>query len=98
MQPAGLAAFDRRTDDRSAVYSYEQRQAAALSPAECRAIKADPAAWRFFEAQRPSYKRIVAWWIHSAKKPETQSRRLAVLIDCSARGRLIPPAIPTPKS
>jgi uncharacterized protein YdeI (YjbR/CyaY-like superfamily) len=97
MQPAGLAAFERRTPDRAVVYSYEQRQAAALSPAERRAVKANPAAWNFFEAQPPSYTRTVAWWIQSAKKAETRERRLTTLIDCSARGRLVPPFIPRPQ-
>jgi uncharacterized protein YdeI (YjbR/CyaY-like superfamily) len=97
VQPAGLAAFERRTPDRSVVYSYEQRQAAVLSPAERRAVKADPAAWSFFEARPPSYKRTVAWWIQSAKTAETRQRRLALLIDCSARGRLVPPFIPRPQ-
>jgi uncharacterized protein YdeI (YjbR/CyaY-like superfamily) len=97
LQPAGLAAFERRTTDRSAVYSYEQRRSAALSPAEHRAVKADQAAWRFFEAQPPFYKRTVAWWIQTAKKEETRTRRLAILIDCSARGRLVPPFIPRPQ-
>ena len=97
MQPAGLAAFERRTPDRSVVYSYEQRQAATLSPAERRAVKANPAAWSFFEAQPPYYKRSVAWWIQTAKKEETRTRRLAILIDCSARGRLVPPFIPRPQ-
>ncbi len=96
-QPAGVAAFERRTADRSVVYSYEQRRTATLSPAERRAVKANPAAWSFFEAQPPSYKRTVAWWIQSAKKPETRTRRLAALIDCSARGQLVPPFIPRPK-
>jgi len=97
MQPAGLAAFERRIPDRSVVYSYEQRRAATLSPAERRAVKANPAAWNFFEAQPPSYTRTVAWWIQSAKKAETRERRLATLIDCSARGRLVPPFIPRPQ-
>ena len=66
MQPSGLAAFERRMPDRSAVYSYEQRRAATLSPAERRALEAIPAAWSFFAAQPPSYKRTVAWWIQSA--------------------------------
>ena len=96
-QPAGLAAFERRTPDRSAVYSYEQRRAAALSPAERLAVKANPAAWSFFEVQPPSYRRTVAWWIQSAKKTETRARRLAVLIDCSARGQLVPGFIPRPQ-
>jgi len=96
VQPPGLAAFERRSPDRSAVYSYEQRQAAALSPAERRAIKANPAAWRFFESQPPHYKRTVALWIQSAKKAETRARRLASLIDLSARGRMVPPFVPRP--
>jgi len=95
-QPAGLAAFERRTPERSAVYSYEQRQAAALSPAERRAVKANPAAWSFFEAQPAHYKRTVALWIQSAKKAETRERRLASLIDLSARGRMVPPFVPRP--
>ncbi len=90
MQPPGLAAFERRTDDRSMTYSYEQRQAAALTPAERKALKTIPAAWAFFESQPPSYRRIVAWWIQSAKREETRKRRLAVLVDCSAHGQLIP--------
>ena len=97
MQTVGLAAFERRIPDRSAGYSYEQRRAAALSPAERRAVKANPAAWSFFEAQPPSYRRTVAWWIQSAKKTETRARRLAVLIDCSARGQLVPGFIPRPQ-
>ena len=30
MRPAGLAAFERRSDDRTAIYAYEQRKAAKL--------------------------------------------------------------------
>ena len=32
MRPAGLAAFEARSDDRTAVYSYEQRHEAAFAP------------------------------------------------------------------
>ena len=35
--------------------------------------------------------------IQSAKKTETRDRRLAVLIDCSARGQLVPPFLPRPQ-
>src|SRR3979411_495207 len=34
MRPSGQAAFERRGDDRSAIYSYEQRKAATLEPAD----------------------------------------------------------------
>lgn len=97
MQPPGLAAFERRASDRSVIYSYEQRQVAALTPAERKAVKANAPAWAFFASQPPSYRRIVAWWIQTAKKDETRRRRLDVLIDCSARGQLVPPFIPRVK-
>jgi len=93
MQPPGLAAFERRTDDRSRLYSYEQRQTATLSAAEQRAFKANPAAWTFFSAQTPSYRRTAAHWVQDAKKEETRQRRLTVLIDSSSRGELAPPFI-----
>src|SRR5947199_8664703 len=37
MRPAGLAAFERRSEDRSAIYAYEQRKDAKLDPAAERA-------------------------------------------------------------
>ena len=30
MRPAGVAAFERRSDDRTAIYAYEQRRTARL--------------------------------------------------------------------
>jgi uncharacterized protein YdeI (YjbR/CyaY-like superfamily) len=89
--PAGLAAFERRTDDRSAIYSYEQRKAAKLEPDQERRLGADERANAFFEAQPPSYRRAAIHWVTSAKKPETRERRLAQLIECSAAGRAVPP-------
>jgi len=97
MQPAGLAAFQRRTEDRSRIYTHEQKQAVALSPADQRQFKKHPDAWAFFTAQAPSYRRACAWWLQSAKKDETRQRRLSVLIDVSGRGEYPPPFIPRPK-
>jgi uncharacterized protein YdeI (YjbR/CyaY-like superfamily) len=96
-QPAGLAAFERRTPGSSAVDSHAQRRDATLTPAERRAVRANPEAWRFLETRPPSYRRAMAGWIQSAKKAETRGRRLATLIDCSARGRLVPPFVSRPQ-
>src|ERR1700694_4428900 len=41
MSPAGLKAFERRTDERSAIYSYEQRTKARLDPAAERLFRAN---------------------------------------------------------
>jgi uncharacterized protein YdeI (YjbR/CyaY-like superfamily) len=92
--PAGLDAFARRTDDRTAIYSYEQRKAAKLGPDHERRLRADARASAFFEAQPPSYRRAAIHWVTSAKKPETRDRRLQQLIECSAAGRLVPPLRP----
>jgi uncharacterized protein YdeI (YjbR/CyaY-like superfamily) len=91
MRPAGLAAFERRSDDRTGIYSYEGRQAAAFEPEQERAFKADAAAWAWFQEQTPSYRRTATHWVISAKKPETRERRLQRLIEDSAAGRTIPP-------
>jgi uncharacterized protein YdeI (YjbR/CyaY-like superfamily) len=92
--PAGLAAFERRADDRTAIYSYEQRKAAKLEPDQERRLRADEGASAFFDAQPPSYRRAAIHWVTSAKKPETRERRLAQLIECSAAGEPVPPLRP----
>jgi uncharacterized protein YdeI (YjbR/CyaY-like superfamily) len=89
--PAGLAAFDRRADDRTAIYSYEQRRNAKFEPDQERRLHADERAFGFFEAQPPSYRRAAIHWVTSAKRPETRERRLTQLIECSAAGRPVPP-------
>jgi uncharacterized protein YdeI (YjbR/CyaY-like superfamily) len=49
MRPAGLAAFERRTDARSAIYAYENRPKAFDAASE-RAFRKQAKAWRFWEA------------------------------------------------
>ena len=90
MEPPGLEAFNRRTDDKSAIYSYEQMQTAKLPEKYGKQFKAKKKAWEFYKAQTPSYKRMTAWWVISAKKEETRIRRLGQLIEHSAKGRRHP--------
>jgi hypothetical protein len=94
MQPAGRRAFQARADEKSAIYSYEQRKAARLEPADERRFRANAKAWAFFDAQPPWYRRVAAYWVVSAKRPETRARRLAALISDSARGRTVGPLTP----
>jgi uncharacterized protein YdeI (YjbR/CyaY-like superfamily) len=91
MHAAGRKAFDARTDDRSALYSYEQRHAAKLPPEQERQFKANKEAWKWFQAQPTSYRKAAIWWVVSAKKDETKARRLAAVIDDSAHGRTVQP-------
>ena len=87
MTPAGIAAFERRTDERSKIYSYEQEAPAELSPAEVRAFKRNRAAWRYFENAPPGYRQQMLHRICHAKRPETRAARLDKLIAASAAGR-----------
>jgi uncharacterized protein YdeI (YjbR/CyaY-like superfamily) len=91
MRPSGRAAFDARKGDRSGIYSYEQRKDVKLDPAGQRAFKANPKAWDFFRSTAPSYQRTAIWWVVSGKQEATRARRLAKLIDESARGRTLAP-------
>jgi uncharacterized protein YdeI (YjbR/CyaY-like superfamily) len=90
MHAAGLAAFGKRAGDRSAIYAYEQRTTAKLPPNLEKKFREHCDAWDFFQRQAPWYKRTSSYWIISAKKEETRLKRLAILIDCSGRGRSIP--------
>jgi uncharacterized protein YdeI (YjbR/CyaY-like superfamily) len=91
MRPAGRAAFERRSDDRTAIYSHERRRAAAFTAEQEAAFKSDRAAWAWFQDQPPSYRRTATHWVISAKREETRERRLRRLIEDSAAGRTIPP-------
>ncbi len=87
MQPAGKEAFARRTARKSGVYSYEQAGTLALSPRELQAFKANPVAWRYFETAAASYRKVMVFWVVSAKQQTTRARRLERLIEASADGR-----------
>ncbi|MGK2856642.1 MAG: YdeI/OmpD-associated family protein [Thermoanaerobaculia bacterium] len=89
MTEAGLATFARRNEEKSRTYSYEQVKRAELEPAQAAAFRKNKPAWRFFESQPPSYRHMVAWYITSAKRPETREARLAKVIEASAAGRRV---------
>ena len=89
MQPAGLAAYKRRSEKRSEVYSFEQGNV-KLAPEYEQQLKANPDAWEFFQSLPPSVKKPSVWWVMSAKQESTRQRRLGILIECSATGQRIP--------
>ena len=96
MEEAGLKAFAARQENRSGIYSYEQRSP-ELPAQYAKKLKKNAAAWKFFQAQPPSYRKAVNWWVVSAKQEETRLKRLGKLIDDSAEGRRIPQFTPIKK-
>jgi uncharacterized protein YdeI (YjbR/CyaY-like superfamily) len=97
MRSPGQTAFEKRMESKSGIYSHERGQPAdqvklqTLTRKHQAALKANRKAWEFFRVQAPWYRRAAAFWINSAKRPETQHKRLETLIRDSARCRPIPP-------
>jgi uncharacterized protein YdeI (YjbR/CyaY-like superfamily) len=89
MRPAGLKAYQARKENKSGIYSYEQRTAKLVPPYD-RLLRANALAWKFFEQQPSSYRKAISWWIVCAKKEETRLKRLEKLIMHSARGERLP--------
>ena len=95
MTPAGLAAHEARDPTNLRKASYEQL-AVSLAPKLLKRFHAHKHAWKFFEQQAPYYRRTALWWIASAKREETQLRRLEILITDSAANRRL--GLLTPKA
>jgi uncharacterized protein YdeI (YjbR/CyaY-like superfamily) len=87
--PAGEKAFAARKENRSGIYSYEQRSAELIEP-YAGTLRRNKAAAKFFASQPPSYRKAANWWVVSAKQEETRLRRLEKLISLSAAGQTIP--------
>lgn len=88
MRPAGLRAFEARKENRSGIYSYENRPETLPAPYE-KKLRKNPDAWKAFLALPPGYRRTLTWWVLSAKKEETRLLRLEQLIADPSRGRAL---------
>jgi uncharacterized protein YdeI (YjbR/CyaY-like superfamily) len=89
IHPRGRAAFEKRDEARSRIYSYENR-ARGFDDTTAAEFREHARAWKFFEAQAPSYRAIASFWVMSAKREETRRRRLESLIEHSRRGERLP--------
>jgi uncharacterized protein YdeI (YjbR/CyaY-like superfamily) len=97
MRPAGLQAFQLRKENKSGIYSYEQRSVDLDSPYADQ-LKQNQPAWEFYQTQTDYYRRAVNWWVVSAKTEETRLKRLEQLIEFSAMGEKIPAMSRTKKA
>lgn len=87
MQPAGLAAFEKRTVEKSRIYNYEQKGEPVFDPSFAKKFKANKKAWEFFCGLPPYYRRGETRWVHGAKQEATRLRRLDQLIAACEGGR-----------
>jgi uncharacterized protein YdeI (YjbR/CyaY-like superfamily) len=86
MSPAGVKAFAARQEKRSGIYTFE-REDIAFDATQEKLLRANAAAWKFFQAQPPGYRKLATGWVISAKQEVTRQRRLTTLIEDSAQGR-----------
>jgi uncharacterized protein YdeI (YjbR/CyaY-like superfamily) len=86
LRPAGEQAFEK---SRTSTYSYESRPQ-SLGRSLVARFRASEKAWRFFKLQPPWYQRTIAFWVMSARRPETREKRFALLLRCSEAGEAIP--------
>ena len=86
----GRAVRARWDDAKAAGYSHETPRS-VLDDEAIALLRRNARAWRFWEAQIPSYRKVAGHWVTSAKREETRTAHLASLIDCCARGVAIPP-------
>lgn len=88
MFPSGIVAFEKRKEDKSMIYSFEQNVVELPSNFE-ELFRANPKAWDFFTKQAPSYQKTAIWKIISAKLEATKIRKLHQLITDSENERKI---------
>ena len=79
MKPAGIAAFQKRKEEKSAIYAYENERKQFSEEFE-KQFKANEKAWNFFEKQANWYKKQMTGWVMTAKQETTRARRLEKLI------------------
>lgn len=88
MKPAGLAAWEKRSEARSGVYSYENKPEQFSPELEAR-FRENAVAWEFFSGQSTSYKRTVMYYVMDAKQEATRFSRLDKLIKACQEGKRI---------
>lgn len=89
MRAAGRKAFEARDAARTAAL-HAVRDNPRLDTARAAAFEANRTAWEFFQAQPPGYRRQAIWWIVSAKREDTRTRRFDQLLALSAARRRLP--------
>lgn len=89
MHASGLRAFEER-DRRKDPSSTDTLPDDLPDEAQDR-IRANPAAWAYWQRQPPGYRRGVTHWVLSAKRQDTRDRRLATLVEDCAAARPVKP-------
>ncbi|MBV4358383.1 YdeI/OmpD-associated family protein [Pinibacter aurantiacus] len=85
MQPAGMESFAKRTEKKSRIYVHENEEIELASEYK-KLFTANKKAWKYFQSLAPSYRKLSASWVMTAKQNDTQLKRLQQLITDSEAG------------
>ena len=93
MHAAGLAAFNARDEGTKPNYSFEHGPK-TLGAGIARQVRANRKAWAFWESCPPYYRRVVSFYIMSAKREETRQRRFETVLRYAEKGERLPMLTP----
>ena len=82
MQPAGLKIYADRNSNKANVYAFEQEKL-QFSQEYLNIFQENEKAWNYFQDLAPYYKKNSIYWVMTAKRTETQQKRLKKLIEDS---------------
>ncbi len=88
MQAAGMAAFAKRNEKKSAIYAYENELKQFSADFE-KQFQANAKAWEFFQKQANWYKKQMTSWVMTAKQEATRQSRLERLVIASENQRKV---------
>jgi uncharacterized protein YdeI (YjbR/CyaY-like superfamily) len=85
LAPAGIAAIERAKQDGtwSALDAIERLEEPADLAAALDTVAAARASWNGFS---PSSRKAILWWVVSAKRPETRTKRIDQTVRMAAKG------------
>ena len=86
----GITAFNKRKENKSGIYSFENRPEKLTAEFE-RKFKNYKMAWKYFLSRAPSYQRTAIYWVMSPKQEITKQKRLDTLIKDCEKGQKIKP-------
>ncbi|MCE3277956.1 MAG: bacteriocin-protection protein [Bacteroidetes bacterium] len=88
LKPSGIAAFEKREEKRSVIYSYEKCPSVLSEEYEDQ-LRSNKKAHKFFNALPPSFRNVCIHWVMSAKQEKTRISRMKPLITASEAGKRI---------
>ncbi|WP_437683998.1 YdeI/OmpD-associated family protein [Sorangium sp. So ce131] len=91
MKPPGLAQVERAQQDGRWDAAYDSPSRAAVPDDLSAALAANPRAAAFFAALNAANRYAVLFRVHTAKKPETRQKRIALFVEMLARHEKLHP-------